>query len=81
MCSVPNLGPERGEAHRLGDHVEHARAPQLRWFASAGVLVVEFGFEQVHGFEEGLLLGGGELVQDACQRLGGAVEPAVFTRP
>jgi YceI-like domain len=36
---------------------------------------VQLGFEQVHGFEEGFLLAGGELVQDAGQRLGGAVEP------
>jgi len=53
---------------------------------------MQLGFEQVHGLEEGLLLARGELVQDAGQRLGGAVEPvadqgclagavqAVFTR-
>jgi hypothetical protein len=28
------------------------------------VLGVEFGFEQVHGLEEGFLLAGGELVED-----------------
>ena len=36
---------------------------------------MQFGFEQVHGLEEGFLLAGGELVQDAGQRFGGAVEP------
>lgn len=47
---------------------------------------MQFGFEHVHGLEEGFLLAGGELGQDAGQWLGGTVEPvadqgcAVFTR-
>ena len=38
-----------------------------------GALAAQFGFEQVHGLEGGLLLAGGELGQDAGQGLGGAV--------
>jgi hypothetical protein len=40
--------------------------------SAAGVLPVQLGFEQVHGLEEGFLLAGGELVQHAGQRFGGA---------
>ena len=39
------------------------------------VLVAKLGLEQVHGLEEGLLFVGGELVEDAGDRAGGAVEP------
>jgi hypothetical protein len=35
-----------------------------------GVWPVQFGFEQVHGLEEGLLFARGELVRDAGKRLG-----------
>jgi hypothetical protein len=43
--------------------------------SAVDVLPAQFGFEQVHGLEEGFLLAGGELVQDAGQRFGGASEP------
>jgi hypothetical protein len=36
---------------------------------------VQLGFEQVHRLQERLLLAGGELVEDAGDRAGGAVEP------
>jgi len=36
---------------------------------------VQFGLEQVHGFEEGLLLVRGQLVEYPGQRAGGAVQP------
>jgi hypothetical protein len=39
--------------------------------SAVGVLSVQFGFEQVHGLGEALLLARGALVQDAGQRLGG----------
>src|ERR1700730_13635167 len=38
-------------------------------------VAAELGFEQVHGVEEGLLLGRGELVEDPGDRAGRAVEP------
>jgi hypothetical protein len=38
---------------------------------------VKLGFEQVHRLEERLLLAGGELVEDAGDRAGGAVEPFI----
>ena len=56
-------------AHRAGSR------PEPRAGLAVGVLLVQLGFEQVHGFEKGLLLGGGELVQDAGQWFGGVVEP------
>jgi len=43
--------------------------------SAVGVWPVQFGFEQVHGLEEGLLLAWGELVQDAGKRLGQAPMP------
>jgi hypothetical protein len=49
--------------------------PGQRAGSAVDVLLVQFGFEQVHGLEEGFLLAGGELVQDAGQRFGGAIEP------
>jgi integrase/recombinase XerD len=49
--------------------------PGQRAGSAADVLPVQLGFEQVHGLEEGFLLAGGELVQDAGQRCGGAIEP------
>jgi polyisoprenoid-binding protein YceI len=44
--------------------------------SAAGVLLVQFGFEQVHGFEEGFLLGGGELVQDGTLTGSWTLDPA-----
>ena len=38
-------------------------------------MLVQLGFEEVHGLEEGFLLAGGELVQDAGEWLGRAIEP------
>jgi hypothetical protein len=40
-----------------------------------GVLVAQLGFQQVHGFEEGGLFAGVELVEHAGQWLRGAVQP------
>jgi hypothetical protein len=40
-----------------------------------GVLGAQFGFQQVHGLEEGGLLARRELVQDPGQRAGRAVQP------
>src|SRR5690348_14156856 len=40
-----------------------------------GVLGAQLALEQVHGLQEGLLLTGRELVEDAGQWPGGAVQP------
>ena len=45
------------------------------WRAGRSLRRAQFGFEQVHGLEEGSLLAGGELIQHPGQRPGGAVQP------
>ena len=40
-----------------------------------GILGVQFGFQHVHGFEEGHLFAGGEPVEDPGERACRSVEP------
>jgi len=42
-----------------------------------GARAAQFGFQQVHGLGEGLLLAGGELGENAGERARGAVEPCI----
>src|SRR5579864_9739821 len=74
LCSVGScaFGGPRRRTWRSCSGNRWSRVPD----SALGVLAVQLGFEQIHGLEEGLLLGGCELVQDAGQRLGGAVQPS-----
>jgi hypothetical protein len=53
--------------------VAHAPCERL----GLGIAAAQLGFQQVHGLDEGRLLAGGELVEDAGDRARRAVEPFV----
>src|SRR5690348_3188711 len=70
-------GPSAPAEHRDMREARAAadRAGRQAGKSGCGVLGAQLVFEQVHGLQEGLLLGGRELVEYAGQRPGGTVQP------
>ena len=66
----PDLHLRRGQGPGAGRRQRHRRRLARHQGLTRGVLGAQFGFQQVHGLEEGGLLAGGELVQDPGERAG-----------